>query len=94
MTVPVLECYRSVFRSNSTGYSGKCNNPFKKLDHNICKITFLKIIFDINTMNETKYILYCMTPNALLYIALEDFLLLEDCLKAKNLPGKKSSGRL
>ena len=45
-------------------------------------------------MNETKYILYCMTPNALLYIALEDFLLLEDCLKAKNLPGKKSSGRL
>ena len=41
MTVLVLECYRSEFLSNSTGYGGKCNNPFKKLDHNICKDTFL-----------------------------------------------------
>ena len=45
MTVPVLECYRSAVVSNSTGYGGKCNNPFKKLDHNIyCKDTFAKCI--------------------------------------------------
>ena len=45
MTVPVLECYRSAFVSNSSGYGGKCNNPFKKLDHNIyCKDTFAKCI--------------------------------------------------
>ena len=38
------------------GYSGKCNNPFKKLDHNICKDTFLKIIFDFNTNRNTQLI--------------------------------------